>query len=97
MTTAIERLDRFWIAEDYHQKYVLQASAAGRELHVLYPRMKDFTDSTAAARLNAWLAGHGDRKLFEAEIGEVGLSKEAQAVVRARMGRPENNTCGKGD
>ncbi len=49
MTTAIERLDRFWIAEDYHQKYVLQASAAGRELHVLYPRMKDFTDSTAAA------------------------------------------------
>jgi hypothetical protein len=98
VTTAIEKLVHFWRAEDYHQKYALQGHPAiARELKAIYPDMRAFTDSTAAARLNCWLAGSGDRKLFEAEIDQVGVSKEAQAALRARMGRAESRKCGTGE
>ncbi len=96
VTTEVLRGWRFWLAEDYHQKYALQGRREiAAELRAVYPRMKDFTDSTAAARLNGWLHGHGDPDVFEKEIGEVGLSKEAQTALRARMGRPANKSCGK--
>ncbi len=97
VTTAIERLDRFYLAEDYHQKYGLQIhEEIARELHAIYPDMRDFTNSTAAARVNSWLSGHGDRALFAKEIGDVGLSKAAQDALRARMGEEESRGCSAG-
>ena len=84
------------MAEDYHQKYALQGNGdLAKELRAFYPRMKDFVESTAAARVNGWLHGNGDPELFEKELGEVGLSKAAQDVVRKRIGRPANRSCGK--
>lgn len=51
----------FHPAEDYHQKWILrQRGGQWREwLQTIYPDPTDFRDSTAAARLNGWLAGHG--------------------------------------
>jgi peptide-methionine (S)-S-oxide reductase len=58
--TRIERAGRFYRAEDYHQKYTLRRhQPIARELLALYPDPDAFTDSTATARLNGYLAGHG--------------------------------------
>ena len=95
VTTEIRRKWTFWLAEDYHQKYLLQnRPEIARELRKIYPRTKDLVDSTAAARINGWLAGHGDPLVFEKEVGDCGLSKEARALLRKRMGQAESKSCG---
>jgi hypothetical protein len=56
--TEVRRLDRFWPAEDYHQKYALRGQAA--LLALARPFAADETalrESPLAAKLNAWAAG----------------------------------------
>ena len=51
----------FWRAEDYHQKYRLRRHPSWTAaLEAVYPDPRDFTDSTAAARLNGLAGGFGD-------------------------------------
>lgn len=98
VTTAIEKLERFWIAEDYHQKYVLQSRREiAREVRARYPSFQAFNDSTVAARLNAWLAGNGEHEAFERDVRDCEVSKDVAEALRARMGRPAKKTCGAGD
>lgn len=81
--TEIVPLDTFWIAEDYHQKYRLRHEGAiDDELHAIYPNEADYIRSTAAARLNGYLDGHGSEQQLEREIGKLGLSAEGQARLR---------------
>lgn len=55
---------RFYRAEDYHQKYCLRRNAElTAKFEAIYPDPKDFTDSTAAARLNGQLAGYDTPEL----------------------------------
>lgn len=83
MTTEIAPLDRFYRAEDYHQKYSLRRHPKLlAEMERYYPDADDLTDSTAAARLNAWLAGYGEKKEIEAEIGSIGLTEKGEALLR---------------
>ncbi len=57
--TAIETLDQFYLAEDYHQKYELRSTpVVADELEDTYGDA--FVDSTVAARLNGFVAGHGE-------------------------------------
>lgn len=73
--TAIVPLAKFWLAEDYHQKYHLRRDAAlAGELLTIYGDGRDFVDSTAAARLNGYLDGYGTAAQLEREIGRLGLS-----------------------
>lgn len=64
VTTAVEPLSRFWLAEDHHQKHVLRRD---RELlAMLRPWLADddaLRDSTLGARLNAFC--HGDLPLAD--------------------------------
>jgi peptide-methionine (S)-S-oxide reductase len=72
--TQVLPLTRFYRAEDYHQKYSLRQSAA--VLKVLKERFKtdqELVDSTLAARLNAFLAGHGKPEELRAELAKLGL------------------------
>ena len=49
----------FYPAEEYHQKYSLQREPAiMKVLSELYPDRRALFDSTAAARLNGYVAGH---------------------------------------
>ena len=56
--TEVRPLDRFWPAEDYHQKYRLRADARLMEsFRRLCPDEASFRESPAAAKVNAYLAG----------------------------------------
>lgn len=73
----------FYLAEDYHQKYALrQYRDIASELTQAYPKLRDFIDSTAATRLNAFAHGYGTLELLAAEIDGYGLSAAAQAQLR---------------
>lgn len=76
--TVILPFEHFYLAEDYHQKYALQGdSVTLQEFRAMYPDMKDLVDSTAAARVNAYLYGEGTAEVFQAEVDKLGLSQEA--------------------
>lgn len=80
--TPVLDLERFWLAEDYHQKYTLRRRPElVAEFEALYPELRAFCDSTAVTRVNAWLAGHGSADDLEREFGRLGLSEAGQRVV----------------
>ncbi len=63
---------RFYQAEDYHQKYYLQGNVAlMKDFKALYTDFQEFVDSTAAARVNGYLAGYGDAQDLISEIKEL--------------------------
>jgi peptide-methionine (S)-S-oxide reductase len=81
--TDIEPFDRFYRAEDYHQKYSLRSRhSIMSEFRAMYPDDHAFVDSTAAARVNGWLGGCRDPSQIDRDLPRVGLSREAQAEVR---------------
>jgi len=81
--TLITELKEFTLAEDYHQKYMLRNNAKlMAELKKLYPEDKDFVNSTAAARVNAYLGGNGSAKQLEEELPSLGLSPAAAAELK---------------
>jgi len=85
--TAIEPLDRFYRAEDYHQKYRLRSSRTIMSaFRRLFPDDRDFVDSTAAARVNGWLDGCGDADGIERDLPRLGLGEEALAELRELLG-----------
>jgi methionine-S-sulfoxide reductase len=81
--TEIEPYTRFYLAEDYHQKYRLQGDRQLlAEFQAIYPETEDLVASTAAARVNGYLGGNGSPAQLEAEIESLGLSPEGQAHLR---------------
>ncbi len=82
--TVILPLETFYPAEDYHQKYALQGDPIlFPEFRAMYPNMQDLVDSTAAARVNAYLYGEGTAEQLQAEIDKLGLSPEAVAHLES--------------
>lgn len=80
--TEIAPAGPFTLAEDYHQKYRLGRSGnLLTELRAIYPRIEDLVGSTAAARLNGWVAGHGRLADLHAEIDDYGLSSESKRFL----------------
>lgn len=86
--TEIRTLDRFYVAEDYHQKYALRNDRllAG-EMRAHYPDEADFRESTAAARLNGYAYGLGSSLQLEGEIATLGLSEAGEERLRAIVRR----------
>jgi peptide-methionine (S)-S-oxide reductase len=67
---------RFYLAEDYHQKYYL------RHDRTLIAELADYTprelvESTIAARLNGYVAGRGTLAQLHDELPQLGLSAAA--------------------
>jgi len=79
LSTEILPATAFTLAEDYHQKYHLQQDRVLlREFRAIYPDLRPFVDSTAAARVNGYLGGQGKAADLEAELHQLGLSPPAQ-------------------
>jgi peptide-methionine (S)-S-oxide reductase len=75
VTTAIESLERFHRAEDYHQKYRLRAHHRLMvEFRKAFPDDDRIVDSTAAARVNGWLDGYGSPDEVRTAASGLGLS-----------------------
>jgi peptide-methionine (S)-S-oxide reductase len=80
--TDITPFTGFNVAEDYHQKYYLRERPDIVDtLYVIYPNPSDFRDSTAAARLNGYLGGYGDRETLNNNLDKLGLSESDKKVL----------------
>jgi peptide-methionine (S)-S-oxide reductase len=75
----IRQLNRFYVAEDYHQKFRLrQQDDLMWEFRSIYPDAGDFMNSTAAARINGYLGGHGSEAALRTILPALGLSPAAE-------------------
>jgi peptide-methionine (S)-S-oxide reductase len=96
ITTEVVPFSRFYLAEDYHQKYWLrQKPEFMQEFDAIYPNSDDLIASTAAARVNGYVAGYGSFETLQTEIDRLGLSPEAREklleIVR-KASRKESTT-----
>lgn len=74
----------FYAAEDYHQKYYLrQQPDIMADFNRMYPNASDFMNSTAAARINGYVAGYGTPSRLKTELGSFGLTSEGNMRLMA--------------
>ncbi len=79
MYTVVKPYQNFYLAENYHQKYYLQRiPEILRDLSNIYPDFKDLANSTAATKINSYIAGYGRLDRLEQDIGKFGLSESSQ-------------------
>ncbi len=79
----------FSLAEGYHQKYYLrQKPDLMREFNAMYANDGDFINSTAAARVNGYVAGYGTYATLLTEISGFGLSPEGSKKLLDLVYRP---------
>jgi peptide-methionine (S)-S-oxide reductase len=78
--TEVVPFSKFYLAEDYHQKYRLQqVPELLQAFQAIYPDMEDLVNSTAAARVNGLAGGYGTLAALKADIGTLNLSDEESA------------------
>ena len=86
--TEIAPLSTFTLAEDYHQKYYLQSNRVLKQHYrKIYPDLETFVNSTAAARVNAYLTYSGTAEDLQREFDALGLAGEAEQEFRRRTER----------
>ena len=96
ITTEIAPAPRFWVAEDYHQKYYLRRHD-DLVFHA-FGEDKDeasFRDSELAARLNGWVGGEGSLADRAAETARLKLSPEVISALAVALGESPPPTCGR--
>jgi methionine-S-sulfoxide reductase len=80
--TEILPFSNFYLAEAYHQKYRLQqVPDLMAEFRAIYDDEVGFVNSTAAARVNGYLGGHGTQAALQTELHDLGLSPTGKAKL----------------
>jgi len=88
--TAIEPAGPFYLAEDYHQKYLLrQSTGIFQALQATFPNEEAFIASTTAARLNGYLGCNGDPGMLPETTSDLGLSP----VLQQRLIESVSSRC----
>lgn len=76
IVTEIIPFSKFYLAEDYHQKYYLQQEPElMKDFNTIYPDTKDFISSTAVARVNGYVGGYGILETLQEVLSSFGLSE----------------------
>jgi hypothetical protein len=88
LATRIEPLKQFYLAEDYHQKYYLRNDRTlMADFRAMFASDDDFRESTAAARVNGYVAGDGSRMQLERELDSFGLTPDAAKHLAEKASR----------
>merc|ERR1711908_33522 len=92
ITTQILPADKFWEAEDYHQKYLLQQHPWVVPALDIDPG-EDLINSHVAARLNGYIGGYGKSSMFDVEWEKLGINEKMAHYVRNQMIRNHSMSC----
>jgi peptide-methionine (S)-S-oxide reductase len=84
ISTQILKAGEFTVAEDYHQKYMLQHHPWLCEAIGVDPG-EALVQSNVAARLNGYIGGYGNINTFEAEAVKIGLNEKMMEYVIKQM------------
>jgi peptide-methionine (S)-S-oxide reductase len=77
--TEIAPATQFYLAEDYHQKYMLRQSSGLMRVYAgIFPTTADLIHSTAVARVNGYINGYADVATIQATLPQLGLSATDQ-------------------
>ena len=86
VSTAIEPLRTFHLAEGYHQKYYLrQDPVIMADFLKAYPDLEGFVNSQAAAKTNGFLSGMGSGQDLARILSGLGLSEESARRLSRRV------------
>lgn len=92
--TEIAPATRFWIAEDYHQKYALRGKRGLLDA-LLGEGVSDeaIRESTLAARANGWVVGHGTADQIAAELDALEVPEAARKALAPHLGQRAPAGC----
>jgi hypothetical protein len=86
VSTVVEPAGEFYVAEDYHQKYLVRkAKGILQEYQTIYPDQDSLVASTAVARVNGYLGCNGQPEDVEKELTRLGLSRQMQELLVEHM------------
>ena len=86
VATVVEPAGEFYVAEDYHQKYLIRkAKGILQEYQAIYPDQENLVASTAVARVNGYLGCNGQPEEVEKELTRLGLSRQMQELLVEHM------------
>ncbi|MFW6176575.1 MAG: peptide-methionine (S)-S-oxide reductase MsrA [Thermoplasmatota archaeon] len=79
--TVISKFERFYHAEDYHQKYYLKHHQRFLTVYkTIYPDHEDFLNSTAVSRANGYAVGEGYLESPD-DLEGMGLNEEGREAL----------------
>ncbi|VDK55341.1 unnamed protein product [Gongylonema pulchrum] len=81
LDTYIEKLDCFYQAEDYHQKYWLRCQTA--IFNKLHLSDEEVVSSTLAAKVNAFLAGYKNFEVLKQLALDYGLDEDVVKLIES--------------
>jgi peptide-methionine (S)-S-oxide reductase len=85
-------LDKFYLAEDYHQKYYLQNSHIADKLN-LPKDANELANSYLATRLNGYVSGHGSYEDLQSDLKKLDLAEDVKTSLQEIMERKKPRKC----